>query len=243
MSTIKGGYLLTVAAGVAVFALSGCTTKNYVKKQTAPLMNHVNDLDALTAKNTNSIKDLESSTKKGIAGVNDASQQAQQKAQAASSDANRVSGQLGQTSQQIQALDQTVANLDNYHLAYQDAVHFAFDKWALTPAGKAILDGVIARLQDPHTILEVQGYTDSTGPADYNYKLSEWRADSVVRYLESKGMAPHRIFLIGLGKNQFVAPNSTPAGRSQNRRVELKVMANALSKAPEAAQPSGAVQK
>ena len=58
MSTKRGGYLLAVAAGIAVLALGGCTTKNYVRNQTAPLMNRVNDLDALTAKNTNAINDL-----------------------------------------------------------------------------------------------------------------------------------------------------------------------------------------
>lgn len=239
MSTKRGGYLLAVAAGIAVLALGGCTTKNYVRNQTAPLMNRVNDLDALTAKNTNAIKDLETNSKKGIDSANASSQQAIQQAQTATSEASRVSGQLGQTSQQIEALDSTVANLDSYHLAYQNAVHFAFDKWNLTPEAQSTLDDVVSRLQqDPHTILEVQGYTDSIGPADYNYKLSQWRADSVVRYLEAKGLAPHRIFLIGLGKNQFVAPNSTPAGRSQNRRVELKVLANSLAQ-PAASQPSG----
>lgn len=238
MSTIKRGYLLAVAAGIAAFALSGCTTKSYVRKQTTPLMNHVNDLDALTAKNTNAIKDVDSRAKTGIDAANASSQQAIQQAQTASSDAGRVSSQLGQTSQQIQSLDATVANLDNYQLNYQNAVHFAFNKWNLTAASQSILDDVATRVQqDPHAILEVQGYTDATGPTDYNFKLSQWRADSVVRYLEAKGIATHRIYLIGLGKNQFVAANSTPAGRSENRRVELKVMVNALGKAAPAAQP------
>jgi len=221
-----------MTGGMAALLLvaGGCTTKNYVRQQTTPLMDHVNTLDAETAKNTNAIKDVDQRTQAGIAQVNQSSQAAMRQAQQVQGQAQQVSQQLNETSGKIQSLDNTVANLDDYKQSSQATVHFAFDKSLLTTDSKQTLDGVVAQLQqDPHGILEVQGYTDSTGPATYNDKLSQRRADAVVRYLEAKSLAPHRIFLIGLGEEQPVAPNTTRDGRKQNRRVDLKVMTNNLS--------------
>jgi OOP family OmpA-OmpF porin len=76
-------------------------------------------------------------------------------------------------------------------------------------------------------ILEVTGGTDSVGSADYNYQLSQRRAESVVQYLASKFKIPaHKFYLIGIGKDVEVATNKTAAGRAQNRRVEVQVLSN-----------------
>jgi hypothetical protein len=73
----------------------------------------------------------------------------------------------------------------------------------------------------------VTGGTDSTGPAQYNYDLSQRRADAVVQYLAAKyGIAAHRFYLIGIGKDKEVAPNDTAEGRKQNRRVEIQLLTN-----------------
>lgn len=221
--------LLMGGLAASLLVAGGCTTKKYVRQQTAPLIDHVNQLDAETAKNTNDIKAVDQRTQQGLEAVNASSQQALSHAQQVQAQAQQVGEQLGQTSGKIQALDATMANLDDYKQTSAATVHFGFDKADLTPEAQQTLDGVVAQLQqNAHGILEVQGYTDSTGPAGYNDKLSQRRADSVVRYLEAKSIAPHRIFLIGLGENQAVAPNTTRAGRKQNRRVDLKVLVNGL---------------
>ena len=76
-------------------------------------------------------------------------------------------------------------------------------------------------------ILEVTGGTDSTGPDDYNYALSQRRADAVVQYLATKYNVPaRRFYLIGIGKDKEVAPNNTADGRKQNRRVEVRMLSN-----------------
>ncbi|MGH9479197.1 MAG: OmpA family protein, partial [Terriglobales bacterium] len=223
MTQSRNLVLGTLAA--ALLVAGGCTTKNYVRQQTAPLMNHVNQLDAETAKNTNQIKNVQQSTQQGLDQVNASTQQAVQKAQQVQTQAQQVQSQLGETGGKIQALDNTVANLDDYKQVAQSTVLFAFDKATLTPEDKQSLDQVVSQMQqDQHGILEVQGYTDSTGPASYNDKLSQRRADSVVRYLEGNNIAPHRIYLIGLGENKPVAPNTTRAGRKQNRRVDLTIL-------------------
>lgn len=230
--TFPSHFRLTMlgAVGLALLVAGGCTTKKYVRQQTQPLINHVNQLDTETAKNTNDIRAVDQRTQQGIQQVNSATQQAVQKAQNVQDQAQQVGQQLNQTSGQIRALDASMANIEDYKQVSQATVHFGFDKTNLTDESQQTLDGVVAQLQQhPHGILEVKGYTDSTGPVSYNNKLSQRRADSVVRYLEGKNIAPHRIFLIGLGENQAVAPNTTRAGRQENRRVDLTVLVNGLA--------------
>lgn len=239
MNLKRGGFAILPVAGLALLSLGGCASKNYVRKQTTPLVNQVNNLDQLTAKNTNAIKSLSARTQRGLQEANASSSQAMQTAQAATQKADGVSNRLQQTSGQVQALDHTVANLDNYKQISNAAVHFGFNRWNLTPQAKSTLDGVVSQVQqDPHAILEITGYTDNIGPADYNYKLSRWRADAVVRYLEEHGVAEHRMFLVGLGKNNFVASNHTRAGRAQNRRVDLRVLTNSLGSSSPSATPA-----
>lgn len=239
MNLKRGGFVILPVAGLALLSLGGCASKNYVRQQTTPLVNQVNNLDQLTAKNTNAIKSLSARTQRGLEEANASSSQAMQTAQSATQKADSVSNRLQQTSGQVEALDHTVANLDNYKQISTAAVHFGFNRWNLTPQAKSTLDGLVSQVQqDPHAILEITGYTDNIGPADYNYKLSRWRADSVVRYLEEHGVAQHRMFLVGLGKNNFVASNHTRAGRAQNRRVDLQVLTNSLSSSSPSATPA-----
>ena len=76
------------------------------------------------------------------------------------------------------------------------------------------------------TNIQIYGYTDSTGAADYNLKLSDQRAASVKAYLASKGLVATRFVTTGLGIADPIATNDTPEGRAQNRRVEFSITAN-----------------
>ncbi|MBL0136523.1 MAG: OmpA family protein [Chitinophagaceae bacterium] len=87
------------------------------------------------------------------------------------------------------------------------------------------LDKVVQLLKDNPTLkIEISGHTDNIGKATDNLQLSEKRAQSVVKYLALKGIAPERLSSKGYGANQPVAPNTTEEGRSQNRRTELKIL-------------------
>ncbi|HYK51102.1 MAG TPA: OmpA family protein, partial [Terriglobales bacterium] len=73
----------------------------------------------------------------------------------------------------------------------------------------------------------------SVGPADYNYDLSQRRANSVIQYLASEKQIPaHKIYLVGLGKDKPVESNKTSEGRKKNRRVEVHLMTNTTGTAP-----------
>lgn len=109
----------------------------------------------------------------------------------------------------------------------ENAVRFDTNKSTLTATAKANLDKLVPVFnQYPDTNIQIYGYTDSTGAADYNLKLSDQRAASVKAYLASKGLAATRFVTTGLGIADPIATNDTPEGRSKNRRVEFAITAN-----------------
>ena len=106
-------------------------------------------------------------------------------------------------------------------------VFFDFDKWDLREESFVELDRVVKLLtENPGIEIEMSAHTDSYGSDDYNYKLSDNRARSVMEYILSKGIATHRIISQGYGETQPVAPNDTDENRQLNRRVEFKILKN-----------------
>jgi outer membrane protein OmpA-like peptidoglycan-associated protein len=102
-------------------------------------------------------------------------------------------------------------------------VTFETGRSALKPDSYTILDIVAASLvANPDIRIEIAGHTDNTGSLATNTRLSQARADAVRAYLASKGVAPDRMVAKGYGPSEPIAPNTTPAGRAQNRRVELR---------------------
>jgi OOP family OmpA-OmpF porin len=106
-------------------------------------------------------------------------------------------------------------------------VFFDFDKWDLRSESFVELDRVVKLLNDnPAIEIEMSAHTDSYGSDDYNFKLSDNRARSVMEYIVSKGIAPNRIKSQGYGETKPVAPNDTPENRQLNRRVEFTILKN-----------------
>jgi OmpA-OmpF porin, OOP family len=101
-------------------------------------------------------------------------------------------------------------------------VHFATNSSVLTDEDKALLDKLVVTLKRLHFVDgEIDGYTDSTGSAAYNLKLSERRAQAVADYLTSQGISEGRLSVKGYGEADPVADNKTREGRAHNRRVVL----------------------
>jgi outer membrane protein OmpA-like peptidoglycan-associated protein len=106
-----------------------------------------------------------------------------------------------------------------------DGVTFDVGSYTLKPEFRATLDNVAASLiQYPNSLIDVYGHTDSTGSDAYNQTLSENRARTVANYLASKGVGAARIRSQGFGETMPVADNATDAGRTKNRRVEIKIV-------------------
>ena len=114
---------------------------------------------------------------------------------------------------------------DDLILRMPSNVTFAFDSSAVQPQFRPTLDQVSQTLVSYNqTYIDVLGHTDSTGTDAYNQALSERRAQSVADYLSMRGVARARMGIRGYGETQPIASNETEQGRSQNRRVEVKVV-------------------
>jgi OOP family OmpA-OmpF porin len=228
--------LLAVLVAGSLPLTVGCATKKYVRNETTPIINNVNELDDQTAKNTHGIRDTDARAQQGISQVNDKAAAADQKALAAGQSADQANQNATHAANRVTSLSGTVENLDNYKSVSDATVLFGFDKAELTRKDKQGLDQFASQLQNQkHYIVQVEGYTDSTGPADYNYQLSQRRADAVIHYLATKYNVPaHKIFLIGLGKDNPVAQNTSASGRAKNRRVDVRLMENSLTESANA---------
>lgn len=80
--------------------------------------------------------------------------------------------------------------------------------------------------QNPETNVQIFGFTDNTGGMEVNTRIANGRALSVDRFLVDSGIAPTRLSYQGIPMADYVASNDTPAGRAQNRRVEIYITAN-----------------
>jgi outer membrane protein OmpA-like peptidoglycan-associated protein len=100
--------------------------------------------------------------------------------------------------------------------------HFDFDRSALKPKGRMLLDEAIAIMKEnPGLRVMAEGHTDWMGTDGYNQKLGERRDGTVRDYLVAGGIDPNRIDVESFGESRPVATNETDAGRADNRRVEL----------------------
>ncbi len=154
----------------------------------------------------------------------------EQKAQAANQSATSAQQMADAANNRVGVLTNTVANLDNYRPVAETSVKFGFNKDNLTPKAMEALDQLAGTISTTKGyIISLEGSTDSVGSAEYNYDLSQRRADSVIQYLASKYNVPaHRIYVIGLGKDKPVESNKTREGRADNRRVDVRLMTNTV---------------
>jgi OmpA-OmpF porin, OOP family len=232
---------LTICLAASMIASVGCASKNYVKQETTPLINKTNELDDMTAKNSKDIKDVDARAQAGIAAVNAKTAEVETKTETASTNAAQAQQTADAANGRVSVLTNTVANLDNYHAVAETSVKFAFNRDNLTPKAKEALDQLAGNIASTKGyIVALEGGCDSAGPADYNYDLSQRRANSVIQYLASKYNVPaHKIYVIGLGKDKPVESNKTSAGRADNRRVDVRLMTNSTDNSAPAAAPTG----
>jgi OOP family OmpA-OmpF porin len=235
---------LAFAAVFAALTSVGCATKKYVRETIAPVQTKVADIEKKDAAQDSAIADLGKGVSRAderaqgadskagdaareAARANDQAALASKQAGAAQSTADKGVAQATQAERSVGTLGNRVENMDNFKLASTEAVLFGLGKSELSEEAEAQLDAFAAKAAPmKHYIVEVQGFTDSTGAPAANIELSRRRAAAVVRYLTLDKKIPlFRVNTIGYGKASPAADNKTRDGRKQNRRVEVKLFA------------------
>jgi OmpA-OmpF porin, OOP family len=213
---------------LCVVVALGCVSKNYVRNQVTPIINKTNELDDLTAKNTNEIKDTDRRAQEGIQQALAAASTADQKAQSADQQAQQGQARADDAARRLHSLEKLVVSSDNYRVVSETSVQFETNSFDLTNAAKAELDQLANSARNSKAdMIIVEGFTDSTGSAAHNYSLSSRRANTVRRYLVTRDVPVYKIRMIGLGEDKPVASNKNKEGRAKNRRANVQLMSNA----------------
>ncbi len=132
-------------------------------------------------------------------------------------------------------IDQLVSSLDDYEAKRGIAVNFKVGSSKLQPEAEAALDEIATQAKSERAyVIEISGFASADGSVELNRRLSQQRADAVIRYLAENHNIPLRRIVtpFGYGESNPVADNTTREGREQNRRVEVKILVNKGLTAP-----------
>jgi OmpA-OmpF porin, OOP family len=221
---------VSLGLGALIIGTAGCATKKYVRnsvqESVQPLQVGLKNTDEKTDANAQQIRSVDRRAEAGIADAQNAASQANEAANKADQHAQAARQLAQQGVDAAGKAQETATNLDNYEPSRRATVLFGLNKSTLTTDDKQSLDQLIQSVKPlKHYVIQVQGYTDRTGPQQYNVQLSARRADAVVRYLSLTGNIPLvKIYSLGYGKAAPAAPNNTRAGRAKNRRVDVVVL-------------------
>ena len=213
---------------LAATFVAGCATKNYVRQSVQPVQSKVDQVADQSNKQgaalTQTQQDVAKNTR-DISATNETAAGADRRAGDALTSAGQANQKGDRNSQEINQLRGVIANIDDYKVANEATVLFAFNAAKLSMEDKQKLDDLATQATShKRFFVAVEGYTDQTGSADYNLELSKRRADAVVQYLAGERKVPfYQIRTIGLGEQQLTDSGNTRDARAKNRRVEVKI--------------------
>ncbi len=203
--------------------------KSYVKRQTDPIRDRVNELDDLTAANSKAIKDTDARAQAGIKLASEKANEADQHAIDAGNKATMAQQSAQQATTRIQTVETVVGNIDQYKASNQTEIRFKPGQTVLSKNAKDALDEMANGVKGQRGyIIEVQGF--SSGKGQTAITNSQKMAESVVRYMVLNNEIPvYRIYLVGMG-NAPVA-NADDNGKTKHMsggRVEISLLKNDL---------------
>jgi peptidoglycan-associated lipoprotein len=223
-----------LAVPLVVLAIGGstaCASKKFVRSSVGEVNDKVDSVgrsveetQERTRKNEGRIGEVDQKAAAAAA----AAQAAHDAASAANSTAVAANSAATEAGGKFDAMDKASKRLVFEVVLSEDQGNFKFGKTALPDEAKGQLDEMVAGMkQDPKNIyLEIEGHTDNVGDKITNDRIGLARAEAVKRYLYEQYQIPlHKMSVISYGKEKSVAPNTTKAGRAQNRRVVIKVLA------------------
>jgi outer membrane protein OmpA-like peptidoglycan-associated protein len=202
--------------------------KNYVKRQTDPIRDRVNELDDLTAANSKAIKDTDSRAQAGILLASNKANEADQHAIEAGNKANVAQQTAQQATTRIQTVETVVGNIDQYKASNQTEIRFRPGQTVLSKNAKDALDEMANAVKGQRGyIIEVQGF--SSGKGQVAIQNSQKMAESVVRYLVLNQEIPvYRIYLVGMGNAPVGTDETAKTKHISGGRVEISLLKNDL---------------
>jgi outer membrane protein OmpA-like peptidoglycan-associated protein len=202
--------------------------KTYVKRQTDPIRDRVNELDDLTAANGKAIKDTDARAQAGIKLASDKADAADQHAIAAGNQATVAQQSAQQATTRIQTVETVVGNIDQYKASNQTEILFKPGQTVLSKNAKDALDEMANTVKGQRGyIIEVQGF--SSGRAQTAISNSQKMAESVVRYMVLNHEIPvYRIYLVGMGNVPVATDDNAKTKHISGGRVEISLLKNDL---------------
>lgn len=221
---------------VSCFALSlavapACATKKFVRTEVGQVNDKVTTLGTSLEETQARVRAAETKigevdTKATTAGQS--AQQAQETAKTAQATGTQAMGVGKQAAARAEAVEASTRRLILETVLTDDQAKFRSGVAELSDEAKAALDQMVAQLKSQKAAVwvEIEGHTDSMGPAAFNEQLGLQRAEAVKRYLYEQHQVPlHKMNAISFGEDRPVTNNKTRANRAQNRRVVIKVLA------------------
>src|SRR5438309_3519188 len=218
---------LFAAIPIALLAVGGstaCASKKFVRTSVTEVNDKVDSLGK-------SLEETQERTRQNegrIAAVDQKADQASQSAQQANTAAGEARSAADQAANKADAVDKASKRLVYEVVLSEDEGNFKFGKTLLPDEAKSKIDEMITALKaDPKgAYFEIEGHTDAVGDKKVNERIGLERAEAVKRYLYEQHQVPlHKMNVISYGEEKPIAPNKTKAGRAQNRRVVIKVLA------------------
>jgi outer membrane protein OmpA-like peptidoglycan-associated protein len=200
--------------------------KTYVKRQTEPIRDRVNELDELTASNGKAIKDTDARAQAGIKLASDKADAADQHAIDAGNKATAAQQSAQQVTTRVQTVETVVGNIDQYKASNQTEIRFRPGQTVLSKNAKDALDQMATGVKGQRGyIIEVQGFSSGKGQAAIS--TSQKMADSVVRYLVLTHEIPiYRIYVVGMGNAPAPTDDASNTKRVSGGRVEVSLLKN-----------------
>jgi len=217
---------LVIVIPVLALALGGttaCATKKMVRTQVGEVNGKVETL----SKTVEETQERTRANEGRIGEVDQRAQAAGQRAELANQSATEARAAAAAVNTRADEIERASKRLVYEVTLSEDKGGFKFGKALMPDQAKADLDALVQTLKsEPNgAFIEIEGHTDNAGPTALNYQLGLERAEAVKRYLYDQHQVPlHKINVISYGEEKPIAPNKTRDGRSQNRRVVIKVL-------------------
>ena len=211
-------------SAVAMTGASACATKKMVRQR----VGEVNDKVDTLSKSVEETQQRTRANEGRIGEVDQKAQAADQRAQAAGQRADEAFSNADKVNARADAMEARSKRLVYEVVMSEDKGGFKFGQAKIPADMQTQIDELVAQLKaNPNGgFIEIEGHTDNVGTKETNYKVGLERAEAVKRYLYENQQIPlHKINVISYGEEKPVAPNNTKAGRAQNRRVVIKVLA------------------